>query len=99
MPHPCWPGHVHAFPNALGHIHREASGVLQANRHLMRRMAAMAGGGHDVDPGSEDESEIFDGLFESEGMHEAQMRARRLEPFIRCTCTSVLYVSLCRDDT
>ena len=42
----------------------------------------MAGGGHDVDIGSDAESEVFDDLYESEGLHEAQLRAQRMQPYI-----------------
>ena len=57
---------------------------VQQNRKLVRRMAAMAGGGREVDAGSEDDSEVFDDLFLSEGLHEANLRAKRMEPYLMC---------------
>ena len=47
-------------------------------------MAAMAGGGEDVDPGSGEDSDVYEDLFQSEGLLEAQARARRVQPLIRC---------------
>lgn len=59
-----------------------AVGGLQQDRRLVRRMAALAGGGRDVDPGSGEDSDLLEGLYESEGLHEAQARARRMQPFL-----------------
>ena len=59
-------------------------GGAQQDRRLVRCMAAMAGGGHEVDAGSEADSEVFNDLFESEGWHQAQLRERRMEPFVMC---------------
>lgn len=55
---------------------------LQEVRMMVRRMAAMAGGGHDVDPGSDSEAEIFDGLYDSYGLQQADAREARMQPYI-----------------
>ncbi|KAK9811020.1 hypothetical protein WJX73_006925 [Symbiochloris irregularis] len=55
----------------------------QEVRMIVRRMAAMAGGGHDVDPGSDSEGEIFDGLYDSYGLQQADERDQRMQPYIQ----------------
>ena len=50
---------------------------------MLRRVAAMAGGGFDVEPGSDAESDIFEDLAETEGLRESHARAARMWPYIQ----------------
>lgn len=45
-------------------------------------MAAMAGGGDDVDPGSDAEQGVLEDLPQSEGLRQARLRALRMEPYV-----------------
>ena len=47
-----------------------------------------------MDPGSDQDSDVLGDLPASEGLHQAQLRARRMEPFIMCAPHRLLWVWL-----
>lgn len=56
--------------------------VLQLDRTLVRRMAAMSGSIL-VDPGSDDEDKLYDNIYVSPSMLNAEGRAEHLDPYVQ----------------
>lgn len=54
---------------------------MQMNRTLVRRMAAMSGSIL-VDPGSDDEEDLYNNIYVSPSMVNAEGRAEHLNPFV-----------------
>jgi hypothetical protein len=55
---------------------------VQDDRLLVRRMATLAGSAV-VDPGSDEEEELYEGLYLSSGLVAAEAQAKRLASYAR----------------
>lgn len=56
--------------------------MVQLDRTLVRRMAAMSGSVL-VDPGSDDEDQLYDNIYVSPSMLNAEGRVEHLDPYVR----------------